>query len=146
MGQRARAAMRWSILSASLDGARWCALCLLARQKPFESKRCSGEKMPNLSLLALALAAPSLLSARSKTEQNATTIDSGTFSILVGGRKVGAETFAIKQSPTSALPPLRSRSMTAAARRGRPASCALAPKASYNIMNGTSSAPRKVKL
>lgn len=81
MGQRARAAMRWSIPSASLDGARCCALCLLF----------------------LALAAPSLLSARSKTEQNATTVDSGTFSILVGGRRVGAETFAIRQSPTSSV-------------------------------------------
>ncbi len=81
MGQRARAAMRWSILSASLGWARWCALCLLA----------------------LALGAPSLLSARSKPEQNATTIDSGTFSILIGGRKVGAETFAIKQSATSSV-------------------------------------------
>jgi hypothetical protein len=80
-------------------------LCLLARQKLFESKRCTVQAIRCLALclLALALAAPSLLSARSKAEQNATTIDSGTFSILVGGRKVGTETFAIKQLPTSSV-------------------------------------------
>jgi hypothetical protein len=55
----------------------------------------------SLSLLALALAAP--LCARSKTEQAATTVDSGTFSILIGGRKVGAETFSIQQSPTVSI-------------------------------------------
>jgi hypothetical protein len=55
----------------------------------------------SLGLLALALAAP--LYAREKTDQAATTVDSGTFSILIGGRKVGAETFSIKQSASVSI-------------------------------------------
>ena len=46
-----------------------------------------------------ALVAPSLVRARSKPLPNATAVDSGTFSILIDGRKVGTETFTIKQSP-----------------------------------------------
>lgn len=50
-------------------------------------------------LLVLALAvAPA--SARSKgTEQKAKLVDSGTFTIQIAGRKVGTETFTIKQLP-----------------------------------------------
>ncbi len=69
MGQRTRAAIRWS----------------------------------SLSLLALLLAAPSLVRARSKPLPNATAVDSGTFSILIDGRKVGTETFSITQSPTASV-------------------------------------------
>lgn len=50
-------------------------------------------------LVSLALTVPSALPARSKNDVGATTVDSGTFSILVGGRKIGTETFTIKQMP-----------------------------------------------
>jgi hypothetical protein len=57
----------------------------------------------NLGLLALALVAPSPICARSKPAQQGATVDSGTFSILIDGRKVGTETFTIRQSPESSI-------------------------------------------
>jgi hypothetical protein len=53
-----------------------------------------------LALLVLQLAA-SPLSARSKQkgpEHAASVVDAGTFSILIAGRKIGTETFSIRQS------------------------------------------------
>jgi hypothetical protein len=51
-------------------------------------------------LLILTLAASSPASARSKgAEQGSKVVDSGTFSILIDGRKVGTETFSIRQLP-----------------------------------------------
>lgn len=55
-----------------------------------------------LSLGLLALAAPSAVCARPKPAQQ-TVVDSGTFSILIAGRKVGTETFTIKQSSESSI-------------------------------------------
>jgi hypothetical protein len=55
----------------------------------------------SLLLLALALAAPSPVCARPKAQ--GTTVDSGTFSILIDGRKVGTETFTIKQSSEASI-------------------------------------------
>ncbi|MGA2961278.1 MAG: hypothetical protein ABSD96_06355 [Candidatus Korobacteraceae bacterium] len=58
----------------------------------------------SVGLLAAALAAPSLVSARSKpAPANANVVDSGTFSILIDGRKVGTETFTIKQSSEASI-------------------------------------------
>jgi hypothetical protein len=55
----------------------------------------------SLLLLALALAAPSPVCARPKAQ--GTTVDSGIFSILIDGRKVGTETFTIKQSSEASI-------------------------------------------
>lgn len=54
----------------------------------------------SLGLLAMVLAAASPVSARSKPVQaGAAVVDSGTFTIMIGVRKVGTETFTIRQSP-----------------------------------------------
>ena len=57
----------------------------------------------SLGLLGLALGAPSQVYGRPKMKPGETTVDSGTFSILIDGRKVGTETFTIKQSSAASI-------------------------------------------